>query len=556
MLQRLQLSLHASLSRQLPPSLPFSSTLALAALSGVLCSLSFPNWDDLYLEPLAWIALVPLLWALEQGRSLWRASASFALAFQLSNLAALAMLKGPWVLMLMINAPGLMAFALLYGCLRRRLSMGWALAVWVPAAVVAEFIHLTTWPPNAPWWLLGASQARLTPVIQVSAWTGPWGLTAWLLLVNALTLMTWHTKRRRWLGVLIACLLVPWIGGTWVLTQPAVDNAPDLPVLSVATVSTGIPTNRETDRVALAMQISEPVAQTQPDLIAWPEGVSVPGLPDASGIVKPIQNRVDAWQTPLLLAGVNFQEFPRGAHTPNSPVPTPFELASGAAYRAQSGNMVLVPTLGDELSKPFFQAKRHMVPFQEFMPWADTWPHLMTRLSPFSLHGRTHWFTPSSTPTIPFDIPAQGRVVSVGATLCFELLFPDAVAQLAAAGAQMLVWQTNDEDAKQGVYAYQMAQFARLRAVETRREIVRVNTDGHNFHVDSHGRMSPFGPQGSGHMTFNISTHNDLTLYVRYPHAFVLLCAAGSLCLALLGVYICHRYVPRRLSSSDGAPLL
>lgn len=538
-----------------PALLPTGRTLMLAALSGVLCSLSFPNWEGVYLEPLAWMALVPLLWALEQGQSLWRASALFALAFQLTNVLALILLKGPWVLMLMVNAPGLMAFGLLYGGLRRWLSMGWALAVWVPAAVAAEFVHLTAWPPNAPWWQLGASQARLTPLIQFTAWTGPWGLTAWLLLVNSLVLMTWHTRQRRWLCTLGAGLVVPWLFGAWALTRTPSSDA-NLPTLRIATVSTGIPADRGTDRVALAIRTSELAAHTHPDLIAWPEGVSVPGLPDAPGIVRPLQDSVDAWQTPLLLAGVQFQEFREDTHPPASP-PTPFELASGATYRAQSGNLVLAPASGGALTPPPFQAKRHMVPFQEFMPWADTWPHLMAQLSPFALHGRAHWFTPGTHAAAPFNVPVQGRVtVAMGATLCFELLFPERVAQLAAAGAQVLIWQTNDEDAERGVYAYQMAQFARLRAVEIGREIVRVNTDGRNFHIDSLGRMSPFAPIGAGHATFRAATRNGLTPYVRHPQAFVRVCAMGALCLAVLGCFACRRFSARGPSLNASAPLL
>jgi apolipoprotein N-acyltransferase len=130
----------------------------------------------------------------------------------------------------------------------------------------------------------------------------------------------------------------------------------------------------------------------------------------------------------------------------------------------------------------------------------------------------------------------NSQVRAVGAVMCFELLFPESVAELVRNGAQTLVWLTNDEDAKGGHYAYQFAQFARLRALENGRDLVRVNTDGADFAVSASGAMTPLSArQSGGFASYTLDWHTGLTFYTRYPRWVPGMCLLLLLGLAVMG---------------------
>ncbi|GAA4424533.1 hypothetical protein [Acidovorax lacteus] len=517
--------------RRLPSLKP--APWALAALSGLLCSLSFARWEGVYLEPLAWVGLVPLLIALERNQRPWWCCAAYAIAFQWANLWALIDLLGPGVGLLLLNAAGAWLLPAAYVLLRRRYPMGMAIAIWVPASVVLEWAQAHWLATNAPWWLLGASQARLVPVIQMAHITGTAGLTAWVLAINGL--LAAATRRHQWrptvLSIALLVVAAPWIYGSWRLAwaETHAQGGHSAPSLRIAAIGTGVPTG-DADRMALAMQASERAVREGADLLAWPEGVNVPGLPHTPASKEALLGEVRAWNTPLVLAGTRFRAFSE-AHPP-----TDFERRIGAHYAAETGSAVLTPWPYDHPAAvaTLFEPKRRLVPFQEFIPGAAALPALAAWLHPYAQHGRAHWFTPGTQFPRPMPIPfagataapAEGGSVPLAVVLCFELLYAQDVALRVQQGAQAIVWQTNDEDAIGSHYGYQFAQFARLRAVETGRDVVRINTDGQHFHLDASGRMvaSSRASQRPSYAVFQATLRQNATWASQHPWSFVAAC--------------------------------
>ncbi|WP_158380759.1 hypothetical protein [Chitinilyticum litopenaei] len=500
-----------------------------AGISGVLLAMAFPRWEGVWLEPLAFVALLPAFWALEHSRRSFCLALVFALAYQLTLLLPLMFLLGPWVgLLLLSNLPASWLLLAAYGPCYRRWQRTGVLAVWLPLAVLVEYAFSTWWPSNAPWWVSGAILARLELPAPLVAWTGVWGLSAWVLALNVLLRACWAQPSRRAGTVWLAVALLPLLLAALVRSGGGV--APPVASLRVATINPGLAFGGDDGRLSAALQQSTAAMRARPDLLVWPEAVYPGALLDEPAVRNRVLTRVAQWHTPVLLATMSLLPY-----TVEYP-PPPYAAREGDAAARVSGAAMLTPPLAQLILAEDPQAgwpirvdaKRQLAPFVEFLPGADLWPAgaaWLSRLWAGEPGDRYLWLSAGSTPPQPFHLQHQGRVHGVGAVICFELLFPENVAEQVRNGAQSLVWLTNDEAARHGHYAYQFAWFARLRALENGRDLVRVNTDGGDFAVDAGGRMTALSPrQAGGHAVYTLGLRDDLTFYSRHPRWLPLLC--------------------------------
>lgn len=598
--------------------------VAWPALSGGLMALAFPWWPHIVTEPLAWFGLLPMLALLDRlaassarPRAYVAAAVLQAAAYQLGCIGLLIAVKGPLVFWLMVQVPWLALPWLLCAALHLRCGRTVALVCLPLLWSGLEWIYSTHLPPQLPWWVMGASQARMTWLIQGIDLTGVWGLSAWLVAVNAaLWALMAHThwasataapvpagrgnpaKPRLptpplWTLALLAALPLGYAAwrlppASGVPAEPAVPAVPAAPgqqttapagsSLQVLAIAPGADRIAE-DAATLAALLAHTdtalrTAPQRPDLIIWPEAAAQLPVGQHLPTRNAVLSHVQRWGVPLLLVGIEHGEpHPRHAQNPEalpwqaeprylaSSLYTP-ELAQWALHSAPDA---LLPIATDR--------KQRLTPFGEYLPLMQSWDAWARWYAErFPEHGNT-WYTPGDGQAVAFKLrtqphnpsasdtpnpttPFATRVQAVGAITCFELLFPTEVAMRAQAGAQALVWLTNDAQAEGSAYTYQFAQFARLRAVETRRAIVRANLDGDAFVADAYGRTTAFSgrtgqPAASLH---TLPLHTATTWYTRHPDWFPLasLAAAGSMAaLGLLGVMGAR--APRRVQRGTDA---
>ena len=122
--------------------------------------------------------------------------------------------------------------------------------------------------------------------------------------------------------------------------------------------------------------------------------------------------------------------------------------------------------------------KRHPVPFAEYIP----------------LRGIAEAVS-SAAKTVTQDMVAghgngllRGGPVPIGDVICFEVAYDDLVRSSVAAGAQLLVVQTNNATFGHTAETYQQLAMSRLRAVESGRTVVQVATTG---------KSAVIGPDGT-----------------------------------------------------------
>ncbi len=158
------------------------------------------------------------------------------------------------------------------------------------------------------------------------------------------------------------------------------------------------------------------------------------------------------------------------------------------------------------------QDKRVLVPFGERLPFAGLLGGLYDPvLASLGMAGYT-----SLTPGRALNVlPLRG--LRAGVSICYESVFARLSRQAVRAGATVLVVISNDAWFGRGAGAEQHFQLSRLRAIETRRFLLRAGNDGVSAVIDPWGRVefrAPRGERGAYRAAFDV--RQGQTPYVRY----------------------------------------
>ena len=166
-------------------------------------------------------------------------------------------------------------------------------------------------------------------------------------------------------------------------------------------------------------------------------------------------------------------------------------------------------------------AKQHLVPFGEYVPMRKFLPFL----SPLVENIGDFTAGASSSPI------AVGEQLRLGVLICFESIFPKIARDEVAAGANLLVNLTNDAWYGRTSAPYQSMAMAVLRAVETKRTLVRAANTGISGFVDPSGKvLQQTKLFTEAAITAKVPVFEKQTVFVRGGYAF------GAMCLACIPV--------------------
>ncbi|MBM4058189.1 MAG: hypothetical protein FJ275_08135, partial [Planctomycetes bacterium] len=161
--------------------------------------------------------------------------------------------------------------------------------------------------------------------------------------------------------------------------------------------------------------------------------------------------------------------------------------------------------------------KRHLMPFGEYVPFADVIPEL--RLS-----------FPMET---DYDVggkadPLVCGPARIGALLCYEDMVPAAAASLVSDSANVLVSLIHGAAFKNPLTLRQHRLLAQQRAIECRRCLVRCSSTGETCVIDATGRIVTRLPVGAeGMMRADVPLLEDTPPAVRFRWAFPTACGLG-----------------------------
>lgn len=124
-------------------------------------------------------------------------------------------------------------------------------------------------------------------------------------------------------------------------------------------------------------------------------------------------------------------------------------------------------------------AKRHLVPFGEYVPWRTQLGFID------ALEQVPEDFTPGQGPEV-FRLP-NGRV---GALICFESAFGELARDTVRAGAEVIVVSTNNRSYRRSGNSAQHLDASRMRAAETGRAVVQAAVSGISAVISPEGAVS------------------------------------------------------------------
>lgn len=456
---------------------PKRRDLLLAAASGLVLGAAFL---PVALPLLAWFAFVPLLLALERRveagmrvRSLFAVGYAGGFAFFLTGMHWLAFLDdvaltvpvlkyAGWVLAGAYLALYWGAAAALAGFLSRRSGVP---ARWTFAAAMLVVEELRgSGELGFPWFQPGYTQHSLPSSLALASLGSVTLVTLWVLVVNALGVSVWRSRRPRELVALLLVLALPWL-------QPDAWAPPDRgvgrPVVSL--VQGNIPGHikwsgqhqAEILATFIALTDSAAAESPRPVLHVWPETATGSYLRkqlDQSLQVAALASRAGA---PVLSGYADYDY--------------------GADGRPRSWNAAGQWSPDGSLSATY--AKRHLVPFGERMPFQ--W--LVPAIGRFDL-GQAEWTPGTRTVLLPSAFGEMGTLV------CFESIFPDLARRDVQEGARLLVNITNDEWFGNSAALYQHAAMAPMRAAENAVPLIRCANTGLTLVCDARGRVVARAP--------------------------------------------------------------
>lgn len=490
--------------------LPSRRVALLAAATAVMLLFAYPP-ASLVLP--SFVALVPMLWALEElgergGSGREAAWLGWWFGVFAHGLTLYWMIIALWHFT-PLSALGYAASVLVV------LSPQWALATWaawrarkrtsIPMWIAFPLIWTAVeWLQGHysdlrfPWLGLGSSLVRVPTLVQWADIAGARGVTLWMVWANVMVFLA--LRRRAWkpLATLAATVVAALGYGAWreatIVTRPVAVVAALQPNVGFRERST----SRED--VALLNQLlrlsraagESPTVQ----LIAWPEA-AVPDWmfrhPDWSDSISRLAREL---VTPILAGGLDVQFAEDGSG-----------IGFNAAFLYDTAGAVVPP----------IYRKKYLVPIVERVPFLN--PAWFGGLKWFGGFGKGDRF--------PVYRIREG---GFGVLICYESAFEDLSRHYRRDGADFLVNITNDGWYGRTWAPAQHASHLVMRAIETRAGIARAANTGISEFVDPLGRVHEATSLNTERIvSATVVTTDVRTLYVRLGDWVAIVAIVGAI---------------------------
>lgn len=472
----------------------------LALLSGLLTAFSFPKFN---LSFFAWISILPLLFVIQKYKP--KQSFLLGLVAGFSHFALLIY----WIpsvpvhygnisvpLSFLIYIIFVLYLSLFWGCFsavfsKIHLSFPRFVFILTPFLWISFEYILTHLLTGFPWELLGYSQFKNLPLIQLASVTGVYGISWVLVILQSLFLYSIKFRKRAPFFLAIALVLLFHGFGFWSLKKkPASENSFKSSVIQ-GNVSSDIYWNRisvaEIDSLfERHIALSQKAYAERASLIVWPE-FTVPLCFSCNetlyqGFKERLIQFVQEKQCTLLL-GTN-------------------EIATSNGPKKYCNTALCLSP-----NQPITQySKMHLVPFGEYTPYKKVF---------FFIEKMTHAIG-DIMPGKEFSLH-RFKNLKFGSPICYEIIFPNQVRKFVKKGSHFLVTITNDGWYGKSSAPYQHFSMAVLRAVENRRYLLRAATTGISGIIDSYGRiLSQSEMMTETYLTNEIVPSRKLTIYTKY----------------------------------------
>ncbi|MDI6776346.1 MAG: apolipoprotein N-acyltransferase [Syntrophales bacterium] len=492
------------------------NAFVLAAASGILLFLSFPKFG---MGIFAWVALVPLLYALKGKHP----SEGLAIGFIAGLVSYIGIIY--WVTFVVVHYGylpyyvGISAMVLLAAYLSLYIALFAAGVIYfkergIPPILVAPLLwtcleygksHLLT---GFPWENLAYSQYLCGPMIQVADITGIYGITFLIVLINVVfyDLLSYRRSaigsqgsgKRLLVEVTAGCalVLICYFYGVLRIEEIRKDLR-EAEAMEVALIQGNIDQSikwnprYQDETLNVYKLLSLQMSPSGSGLIVWPETAVPFYFQDMDDLHRKV--------------------------TDVAKVPADWLLFGSPSYQREEGKLssfnsaFLLSPEGKILGR---YDKVHLVPFGEYVPLKKLFPFIGKLVVGVGDFGAGKGFYPLSM---------DSR--KVGVLICYEGIFPEASRTYKKRGADLLVNITNDAWFGRTSAPFQHLSMTAFRAVENRLYVVRAANTGISAIIDPTGEfISQTGLFKRSALRGMVKFIDKQTFYTIYGDVFVYTC--------------------------------
>jgi len=504
----------------------------LALFSGLLLWLAWPPTP--YTTFMLFFGLVPILVAIEniiQSDQSRKGKKVFRTAFlgfvvwnvlciywvynalkQVGEVVALPISLIPYSL-----GPILMAAAFwLYYRMRSYVNRNISLALLVCLWIGYEYLH-QTWDLKFPWMTLGNGFAASHQWVQWYEYTGVYGGTVWIWLSNIFIFLIYiglreakpAALRLKQIAILVAVIVVPLVFSLFryytyvenvdpsniVVVQPNID-----PYDKVVN-------DNVQQQVDILIHLSDSIGQANTEYFIWPE-TAIYDTPVNEDKIRhyhyflQAQNFLSKYKNGNVLTGIESTKIYNSDLTPSAnriPGSDQYFDVFNAAINIENSAEVQ------------FYHKSKLVPGAEAMPFSAVTGFLKPVFE--HLGGSPGGYGTQKEPSVFYSQSGIGAAP----VICFDSIFGEWVAKSVDKGAQFIAIITNDGWWENTSGKDQHLDYAKLRAIETRRWVCRSANTGISAFINQRGdivQQSKWWVKTA--LKQDINLNSDLTFYVRF----------------------------------------
>ncbi|PID69044.1 MAG: apolipoprotein N-acyltransferase [Flavobacteriia bacterium] len=530
--------------------------ISLAVISGLFLALAWPTYG---LCPLIFIAFVPLLWADYQLREQYSKNnfRAFLLAF-----IAFVIWNGisTWwiwnatpaggVFAIIVNTLLMTLVFMLYHWIAKRRPLRFSLIAFSGLWIGFEKFH-HHWDFSWPWLTLGNVFSERITWIQWYEYTGIFGGSLWVLLINAMVFTALVTylqsgNRKYFIKQLIAAASLVAIG---ILISQYIYLTYDNKGETIEAIALQPNTNPYTEKYNRShteianelIRLALPDMSPNTAVVLAPETVFSTKVTteefENSQTYGMLNQFIDRYPNTDLLMGIDLYKI-YSDDIPRSKTANSFSNTASAWYESYNGAFFLSRNNPVE-----YYHKSKLVVGVELFPYRRFFKPLLGNVM-IDLGGTVSTLTPQKEPSV-FTLSKSD--VKIAPVICYESIYGEFMGKYTKKGAEIFGIVTNDSWWGRTQGYQQLLSYARLRAIEHRRSIVRSANSGVSAFINQKGEViSRLDYEIQGALKGQLQVNKKLTLYSRQGDFVARIMAFVGILFALAAFF-----VPRKKAGEE-----
>lgn len=377
-----------------------------------------------------------------------------------------------------------------------------------------EYIHLN-WQLTWPWLTLGNVFALHPSWVQWYEFTGVSGGTLWVFITNILLYRFLHQLKekkktlRLHKGAVVIAISLPLVASSIIglFISGKITN----PKSNVLIVQPNIDPYQKFESVSIPQQIEKLIALSEKgldgstQLVLWPETALSAGVPQSetqeTSVYQPVFNFVKRHPQLTLITGIEDLKL----YGNSKETATARKTAQGIYFDAFNSAVAINST--DNLQ---FYNKSKLVPGVESLP---TFLNFMAPI--FEHFGGSTGGYGRDTAAVVFRVKNSPYIAAP--IICYESIYGEYVSTYVKKGANLLTIVTNDGWWGNTPGHQQHLEYARLRAIETRRWVARSANTGISAIINEQGNFVATQPWDKATtLKYNIPSLSRITFYVQF----------------------------------------